>query len=102
MDEKSPTGKLEKQKTIQCQHQSIVLGQTQLELLIRPGYRACIDSLIKAAVANLSVSHPHYTEGRNCDVNLETKPTVWALRRYSNRVSNEGQTGGNLENEPSH
>lgn len=79
-----------------------MLSQPQLELLIRPGYRACIDCLIKIAVANLSIAHPHYTEERNCDGNLETKPTVWALRRYSDRVSNEGQAGGNLENEPGH
>lgn len=52
-----------------------MLSQPQLELLIRPGYRASIDYSIKATFANLPVADPHYIEGRDCDGNRGTK--IW-------------------------
>lgn len=67
---------------------------------MRSGYKASIDCFIKATVAKLSTAQPHYIEGRNCDGNPRTKPTAWALRRCSNRVSNERHAGENLENVP--
>lgn len=65
---------------------------------MRSGYKTTIDCFIKVTVARLATAQPHYIEGRNCDGNPRTKPTVLALKRCSNRVSNERHAGEDLEN----
>lgn len=81
-----PLGNQKIRNTVQYQHQPGKLGQPQLELLIRTGHRVSTGHSIKSAVTNLSITQPHYTEGRKCDGNPGTKLTGLALRRCSNRI----------------
>ena len=50
-------------------------------------------------VTNLLIIQPHCIEERNFDGDIGTKPADLALRRYSHRISIEGQVAEDLEDE---
>lgn len=59
-----------------------------------------MDCSIKVSVANLSITQTYHIEGRNYGGDPGNKPMGLDLGRCSNNISNEGQAGEDMENEP--